>query len=173
MKEAVYAPREDSYLLRKYVEIYAKGKVLDMGTGSGVQALAALTKTKDVLAVDINENSIKEVKKLGIQAKVSDLFSNVKGKFDLIIFNPPYLPHEAGLPVALSGGKKGNEVIVRFLRQAKSHLKKNGKILLVASSLTGSIEQVCRRLGYKAEILETESYFFEKLSVYLIKSCDS
>ncbi len=175
MKEDVYEPREDSFLLEKYVKKYAKGNVLDMGTGSGIQALAALTKTKDVLAVDINENAVKQVKKLNVKARVSNLFSNVKEKFDLIIFNPPYLPHEKGMQVALSGGKKGNEVITKFLGQAKEHLRVNGKILLIASSLTGDIKKLCNKLGYKLKCLETNSYFFEKLSVYLLepKSCNS
>jgi len=169
MKDEIYEPREDSYLLQKYVKRYAKGKVLDMGTGSGIQALAALEKTKDVLAVDINENAVVHVRKLGVKAKVSDLFSDVKGKFDLIIFNPPYLPEEKGRgEAALSGGKKGHEVIERFLKEAKRYLEKDGNILLVASSLTGDIEKTSKNLSYKIECLETESFFFERISVYLL-----
>ena len=38
----IYVPREDSFLLAKFVEKYAFGKVLDMGTGSGIQAESAL-----------------------------------------------------------------------------------------------------------------------------------
>ena len=90
----IYEPGEDSFLLAKYVEKFAKGNVLDIGTGSGVQAENALKFSKDVLAVDIDKKAVSYVKKRGVKAKVSDLFSNVKGKFDLIIFNPPYLPDE-------------------------------------------------------------------------------
>ena len=35
----LYEPREDSRLLAKYAKKYAKGLVLDIGTGSGIQAL--------------------------------------------------------------------------------------------------------------------------------------
>jgi release factor glutamine methyltransferase len=171
MKDEIYRPREDSYLLQKYVKKYAKGKVLDMGSGSGIQALTALKKTKDVLAVDINENAVEHVKGLGVKAKVSNLFSDVKGKFDLIIFNPPYLPGEKGRgETALSGGKKGHELIERFLKESKDHLKKGGKILLIASTLTGNIKKLSKKIGYRIKILETESFFFEKISVQLLSS---
>src|SRR3989338_3085739 len=85
----IYEPQEDSFLLSKYVEKYASGRVLDLGSGSGILAEAALMKTKDVLAVDINKETVKLLKKRNINAKYSDLFSNIKGRFDLIIFNPP------------------------------------------------------------------------------------
>ena len=88
----IYAAREDSFLLAKYVNKFSKGKVLDLGTGSGIQAEAALKHTKNVLAVDINKEAVNYVKKKGIKAKVGNLFSEIDKKFDLIIFNPPYLP---------------------------------------------------------------------------------
>jgi len=57
----IYQPREDSYLLEKYVKKFAFGKVLDVGTGSGIQAVSALrnNKTKDVLGVDVNKYAVK------------------------------------------------------------------------------------------------------------------
>ena len=64
----IYEPAEDSFLIQKYVKQYAHGRVLDMGTGSGILAMTALDKTKDVLAVDIYEPAIDELKK-----KVSEL----------------------------------------------------------------------------------------------------
>ena len=56
----MYQPREDSFLLEKEVKKYAKGDVLDIGAGSGIQALAAAKKrnTKKVLAVDIDKKVI-------------------------------------------------------------------------------------------------------------------
>ena len=52
----IYEPREDSYLLQKYVKKYSKGKYfLDIGSGSGIQAKTAIkAKAKSVLATDIN-----------------------------------------------------------------------------------------------------------------------
>jgi len=170
----IYEPAEDSFLLQKYVKIYAKGKILDMGSGSGIQALAALENTKDVLAVDINPGVVDLLKKKGINAEVSDLFNNVKGKFDLIIFNPPYLPEDKNEPqdskLATTGGKKGFEIIERFLKQAKKFLGKNGKILIVFSSLTGDILKLFDKYGFKFKKLEEKKLFFETLHIYILKN---
>lgn len=169
----IYEPAEDSFLLQKYVRKYAHRKVLDMGTGSGIQALTALEKTKDVSAVDIDPLAINLLKKKEVNAKVSDLFSNVKGKFDLIIFNPPYLPadkrEDADSARSTTGGKKGYELIEKFLKRAKRFLKKDGKILIVFSSLTGNVLSLFKKYGYGFEKLEEKKVFMEMLYVYILQ----
>ena len=121
----IYNPREDSFLLEKEVKKYAKGKsFLDMGAGSGIQAKAAQSAgAKSVLCADINKEAVKELKSLGFKAVKSDLFSNIKEKFDVISLNPPYLPEDKledkASRLATTGGKKGDEIILRFLRDAK------------------------------------------------------
>ena len=167
----IYEPREDSKLLEKWVHKLVKGRVLDMGTGSGVQALAALKKTKDVLAVDINPKAVGLVKEKNVEAIESDLFENVEKKFDWIIFNPPYLPEDPREPedskLATTGGKEGSELLLRFLSEAKEYLKSNGKILMIVSSLTGRAENLFK--GYDYSLLESEEIFMETLSVYLLE----
>ncbi|MFH1636988.1 MAG: HemK2/MTQ2 family protein methyltransferase [Candidatus Woesearchaeota archaeon] len=171
----IYEPREDSFLLEKHVRKYAKGRVLDMGTGSGILAIAA--KKAEVIAADINPEAVKEVQKLGIKAIVSDLFENIGGKFDLIIFNPPYLPEDPDESedsrLATKGGKEGHEIIERFLKDAKHFLKKDGKILMVFSSMTGDIESIMKKEGYSFKILEEKHIFFETLYAYCLTKKDS
>jgi len=167
----LYEPAEDSFLLQKQVRKYAKGKVLDLGAGTGIQALAALKNTKDVLAADINPKAVKHCKKLGINVIKSNLFSNIKSKFDLIIFNSPYLPDD-NLNLEddrnYIGGEQGNEILERFFSQAKKHLNKNGKILIVFSSLTSDINKIIKKHKFKFKKLSEQKFFFEKLFVYLI-----
>lgn len=163
----IYEPQEDSFLLQKYVRRFARGRVLDMGAGSGIQALAALEKTSDVLAVDISEDAVRLLRGKGVNAKVSNLFSKVDGKFDLIVFNPPYLPPDRyDRDKSTSGGIK---IIERFLSQAKNFLNDGGKILIVFSSLTGDVDSLLKKYGYKFSCLESKGYFFEKLFVYMLE----
>jgi release factor glutamine methyltransferase len=170
----IYEPREDSGLLVKYVKKFAKGKVLDLGTGSGIQAETALKFTKDVLATDIDKESVKYVKNKGIKAKVSNLFSNIKEKFDLIIFNPPYLPKEIledkESKKITTGGKYGYEILEKFFAQVTKYLNKNGKILIVFSSLTNKnkIDKILKENNFKFRLLESKKIFFETLYCYLV-----
>ncbi|HLD15436.1 MAG TPA: HemK2/MTQ2 family protein methyltransferase [Candidatus Nanoarchaeia archaeon] len=169
----IYDPAEDSFLLAKHVKKYAKGKVLDLGTGSGFLAEVALENTKDVLAADIQEEVVNYVKKKGINAVKSDLFSNIKGKFNLIIFNPPYLPFEdledEESRLITTGGESGNEVLSKFLSEAHNFLEKDGKILIVTSSLTPNVDKLAKKYKFKIEILEKMKVFFEELIVYLLQ----
>src|SRR4030042_6985306 len=138
----VYEPQEDSYLLLKYVKQLAYGKVIDIGTGSGILAegAASNSQVKRVYAVDIDEDAVSNLKKCKsekIKCMKSDLFASVNEKFDVIIFNPPYLPaDENDKDSALAGGKKGHELIHEFLKQAKKHLRAGGFILMVFSNRT-------------------------------------
>jgi methylase of polypeptide subunit release factors len=89
-------------------------------------------------------------------------------KYDIVIFNPPYLPSDSREPksskIATTAGKKGNEIILRFLQQAKFYLNKNGKIFLITSSLSEDVD--FSSLGYLAKEIGCEKLFFERLCVW-------
>ena len=166
----IYEPREDSFLLQKQVRKFAEGRVLDMGTGSGFQAVAATETADYVLAVDINSEAVEYVKKKGINAIQSDLFENVNGQFDIIIFNPPYLPEDPDEPadskLTTTGGKEGFELLLRFLEDARKYLSEEGMILVLVSSLTGKPDEIFK--GYDYKLLDSEKLFMEELFVYLL-----
>lgn len=175
----IYQPREDSYLIKKHIKKHSKGIVLDMGTGSGVLAVEAAEskKVKKVVAVDIQKRVINHLKKTIKNKKIefvtSNLFINLKKlKFDTILFNPPYLPEEPKLKdLTLDGGKKGHEIIEKFFKSLKPHLNKDAKILLIFSSLTNQkkVDQIIKKAGFRAKLLEKQHIFFEDLFVYLVK----
>lgn len=179
MENEVYEPREDSLLLEKYVKKFAKGLVLDVGTGSGIHAKAAAERADFVIGVDINQKSLdfcnKSIKSDKVNFLKSDLFSIFEKKhnkkFDTIIFNPPYLPDEEKYKdIAFDGGKKGYEVIERFLGKAKRFLAKDGLILLVFSSLTGKekIDRLIQNNDFIYEELERIHIAFEDIYCYKI-----
>ena len=178
----MYEPQEDSEflsgILKKVIKKYNPETFLDMGCGSCIQSRTAIKagiKKPDILAVDISEKALKQAEKLEIKAKKSNLFSKIKKqeKFDLIVFNPPYLPedeHDKGKDT--TGGKHGYETIQRFLKNAKKHLTNKGKILLLFSSLTKpeKIKQILKKYKYKYKKLAEKNLFMEKLYIHLIEN---
>ncbi len=181
MEVYVYKPREDSFLIlrniKRYIKLPSNYRVLDMGTGTGILAKkAAKSKhVKEVTACDINKKIIEELKKKTNNKKikfiVSNLFSNIKTKFDIILFNPPYLPSKSKkIDIRIDGGKNGTEIIEKFLKQAKNHLKKDGKILLVCSSLNKNIENLFKKYIYNYKKIDEENFFFEKIYLYLLSA---
>lgn len=172
----MYKPQEDSYLFEEFLKQYLESldkdqlesvKLLDIGTGSGIlvkKALEYLDKDS-VLAVDINPKVVESVKQQGINCIKSDLFSSVNEKFDIILFNAPYLPLDKDEPedsrLETTAGKKGDEIIIKFLSQAKDYLNKNGKIFLLVSSLT----PMNRIDKYKPKIKAIKKLFFEQLYI--------
>lgn len=170
--DSVYTPAEDSFFLAGFVKKIIKREkpktIIDMGSGSGIQAETALNsgiKEENVILIDINSAAIKSLRERFPNSEIikSNLFRNVKRKADLIIFNPPYLPknkYDKGRDT--TGGKKGSEIINRFLKQAKIHLNKNRKILLLTSNLTRGINF----LDYKQKLLGSKKLFFEELYVW-------
>lgn len=170
----IYQPAEDSYflseVLKKYVFKLLKNnsnlKVLEIGCGSGIQLNTLLTlkvKKQNIFSCDINPEAIEHCKKLGFNSIKSNLFSRIKDNFDLIIFNPPYLPKDKyDQEKDTMGGKEGSEIINKFLFQSHKYLNKKGKIILLTSSLTKKVNF----LKYNKKIIDKKKLFFEELYVY-------
>ncbi len=174
----VYSPGEDSFLLENFLEdLELEGKkVLDMGTGSGIQAIKAAEKGADVTAADINPEALEEARENASEKNVeeridfveSDLFENIEGKFDLIVFNPPYLPGEEGVgdEEIWRGGEKGIEVTERFLSRVEGYLGEEGECLVILSSLA-EYNELVERNGL--ELVEEEKLWFENLYIARFK----
>jgi release factor glutamine methyltransferase len=173
----IYEPREDSELLLAHVAQYARGSVLDMGTGSGVLAEEAALSAESVLGVDVSESVVThcQTKYPHISFRQSDLFSNVMGKFDCILFNPPYLPEDVNedseSSLITTGGKFGWETIERFLFSARNHLHQDGVILLVFSTATNKrkVEDLIDENGFTFIELGKKRIPWEMLYVYRVE----
>ena len=176
----IYSPEEDSYLLldtikRDVPKILKKNpnlKFLEIGPGLGIllQGVSDIgVKKENIFSADKNRKAVSHCVKLGFNCRHSDLFKNIKGKFDLIVFNPPYLPLNKDEPkdsrISTTGGKDGSEIINKFLIQAKKHLTKDGKILLLTSSHTKGVNFG----NYHKKKINNKKLFFEELFVWELK----
>ena len=169
----IYEPSDDSYFFAGFLKNYIKrnkpSTFLDMGCGSGILARTVFKffKKEDILCADINPSAVSATRLLGFKAIKSNLFSKIpkKKKFDLITFNAPYLPEEEGEPdsskLITTGGKEGDEISLKFLKQAQEHLTDRGKILLLISSLT-PLEKINK---FHPKTLARKKLFFERLLI--------
>lgn len=162
----VFAPEPcESNLLSQTVlkEVKNADKVLDMGTGTGIQAIFAASKSADVTAVDVNPSAVEcaklnaELNGLSSRVKVleSDLFGNVKGKFDVIIFDPPFRWSKPRDMWERSCADENYATMNTFFEQAKNYLTVNGRILIHFGT-SGDIyylKQVIRKNGFKRKQL--------------------
>ena len=177
----VYVPAEDSYLLADNLEIKEGQSVLEIGTGSGIVAMYASRLTDKITVTDINFDACELARKNfednnieNIEILFGNLFEPVKNrKFDVILFNTPYLPTEDGevlddtLNYAFDGGLNGRKVIDLFLNEVGNHLNDGGIVQLIQSSLSGNEETLEKldRLGFIAEIKASEHFFFEDITL--------
>ena len=135
----VYVPAEDSYMLADNLQIKPGQSVLEIGTGSGIVAMYASRLTDNITVTDINFDACELARKNfedngieNIEILFGNLFEPVKNrKFDVILFNTPYLPTEDGdviedtINYAFDGGLNGRKVIDVFLNEVKNHLNQN------------------------------------------------
>ncbi|MFB6180759.1 MAG: HemK2/MTQ2 family protein methyltransferase [Candidatus Nanohalobium sp.] len=169
---AVYPVSEDTLLLKNCLKEreLEDVKFLEMGTGNAENAVKAAEKGAEVTAVDINQEAVeyaeKKFEEEGLEAEVfrSNLFEQVKDTFDLIVFNPPYLPGEKGLGLEKHwrGGEKGVELSERFLEEVDSYLNDQGEVLLVLSSLA-DVEKL--KEGFELRAVAEKELWFESLEV--------
>jgi release factor glutamine methyltransferase len=173
----VYDPSNDSYLLLRVVDVAREVSLLEMGTGTGLIAIHAAKLGAKVTAADINPHAVECARRNAAKNNVrldvvrSDLFEKIHGSFDIIAFNPPYLPAEtkstAWIEKAWSGGEEGGEVAIRFLQDAWKHLNPGGRIYMILSSVGGLVSALkAARERYEVRLLEEQRMFFESIYAY-------
>ncbi|MBX0302775.1 HemK2/MTQ2 family protein methyltransferase [Haloarcula salinisoli] len=174
--ETVYQPAEDSDLLaRTAAERVTSGdRVLDVGTGSGYVAATLAEAGAEAVGVDLSPLACREAAENGLPVVRGDLVSPFhENSFDLVAFNPPYLPTPAEaewddwMEHALSGGEDGRRLVDPFLAAVSRVLAPGGEALLLVSSLTDpdAVRAYARENGLGSEVLATEKHPYEELVV--------
>jgi release factor glutamine methyltransferase len=154
--------------------------VLDLGTGTGVGALAAARWAGRVVAVDVNPAAVRcaRINVLlneaddRVEVRGGDLFEPVEGeRFDVVLFNPPYYP---GAPQdALDSAFRAADLPERFARGLAAHLRPGGYALLLLSS-TGDSAAFLAELavaGFAAEAEAEQRRIGEVLTVHRARPC--
>ncbi len=180
ISEEVFNPKYyyTSEFMAKHIKTNPGDEVLDIGTGSGIQAITAGQKARKVIAVDINPAAVRfareNVRANGLDNIVSvyegDLFSPLKSedRFDIIIFTPPYLEGTPKTDFDLALFDNNKELAVRFFSEAKKHLKPNGYIQMIYSSIAKPEEvlNISHKYGWRYTLIAQEKLLFEEFFIY-------
>ena len=179
VETTVYGAAADSQLLVdaavETVEAVEKPLMaLDCGTGSGYVGGKLAEVDARVIASDLNPHACAQAHNRGLETVRGNLLEPFHaGVFDLVVFNPPYLPTnpenewDDWMEVALSGGESGRAVIEPFLDSVGRVLAPDGVVLLLVSSLTGfeTVVEYAEKQGFESEVIAEELFPFETLSV--------
>jgi release factor glutamine methyltransferase len=167
-----------SQFMAKNLNIQPGQKVLDMGTGSGLLAIIAAQKANQVVGIDINPEALAYAQKNAqinhlnhkIKFLAGDLFLPLKSedKFDLIIFNPPYLAGQPKNDLEKALFDPDQKIITRFFQQAKTFLKPGGYLQILYSSIapTQNFLKIAKKYHWQKEIIAQKKFLGEEFTIY-------
>jgi release factor glutamine methyltransferase len=136
----VHPPSPQPELLGRalLVEVRETDRVLDMGTGSGVNAFLAASKSEDVVAVDNNPYAVEcataNAARNGLASRIEviegNLFDAVEGAFDLIVFDPPFRWFAPRDLRETASTDENYRTLTTFFEQVDRYLAEQGRILI-------------------------------------------
>ena len=188
----VYDPAEDTFLLLQTIHPQPGTSVLELGTGCGIIALACARNGASVVASDINPHAVRNCRRNlkrnqprltgTLDVRHGDLFSVLRPdeRFDLIVFNPPYVPTppeettEDWLDLATSGGDDGLQVTTRFLTDVRDYLTPMGHAYIIVSSHSPqpTLHRCLKEHQLKGTIVGTQRFEDEEISCYRLAPTD-
>lgn len=188
----VYDPAEDSFLLLDTIHVDSQDTVLEIGSGCGVVALECARQGARVLCTDINPFAVqltcynleknRRLLKGSVEVRQGDLFSVLQRNetFDVIVFNPPYLPTSKKEKVggwfdaATDGGTDGLHVTTRFVCGVKKHLSPQGHAYVIFSSLSprSTLENLLKKARFTFEVVARHKCDGEEIDLYCLTPTD-
>lgn len=146
-------------VLVENMKIGSNDSVLDLGCGIGIiGAVAARLTSSRVVLTDVNKRAVKvakmNVKGLSNASVVQgDKFENVKGKFNVILFNPP---QTAGKDVCFSMIEESKDYLVSggSLQLVARHNKGGKTLSLKMEEVFGNVDIIVKKGGYRVYVSE-------------------
>jgi release factor glutamine methyltransferase len=170
----MYVPSDDTFLLADCIRQYNGRWALEIGVGSGLLLRILEKNFAYVAGSDINLGALRHSKQRSSKALLvccdaASAFGPVK--FDLIVSNPPYLPDNNNnnniRDLTVHGGPKGIETAIHFINSALPLLARDGKMLLVISSLADSsaLDNIIQENKVHKKVIKEKRQFYETLSI--------
>jgi release factor glutamine methyltransferase len=180
ISEKVFNPKYyyTSKFMARHINVQPHDSVLDMGTGSGIQAITAGRTASKVLAVDINPEAVKyaakNIEMNGLANSVSvmqgDLFSSLgkDQKFSVILFTPPYLQGRPECHFDHALFDWDNRLITRFFKDAREFITQDGYVQMVYSSIADPeiLMKISKEYGWRHDLIAHEKTSMEEFFVY-------
>jgi release factor glutamine methyltransferase len=168
VKDKPYIASEDSALLRSAVKGRSGSTCLEIGAGNGGNLVELSGSFELAVGTDIVRPDMRDWGRAGADYVLADRAECFGDRiFDLVVFNPPYLPSDRITDLAVDGGNEG-EVPLGFLREGLRVVKDTGKILLLLrdEEPINLFDIECRRRGFTLTKVASRHLFYESLSVY-------
>ena len=158
-----------------------KTRMLEIGPGSGLITVAKATAAQYVLAVELNRQAARttylNAKQNGLSMKVDVVVGHLLGPlqpcklFDVIVFNPPYLPADGKTDdPAWTGGLTGREIVQQLLPQIPKVLKMGGHLYLIQSSVSGGERTVEDLKNHGFQIIDVDKLRMGFETLYCVKA---
>lgn len=175
--EGVLAPRPETEVLVEAalacIPVDAPARIIDLGVGSGAILLAILSERPNATGVGVDASAAAlavaetNARSLGLERRVylrqGDWWGGVEEDFDMVVSNPPYIPHDdiPSLPpeiskheplMALDGGADGLDCYRDIIQGLPSRLRPNGVFALeVGKGQDAAVSAICRGAGLSVD----------------------
>ncbi len=171
-----YRYSEDSRLLGDYLSFLdGSGAYLEIGVGGGGNLSKSNLLEQFCLIVGTDIIDLTPVRKelhQPVEVVMADRGTCFRPEsFDVIAFNPPYLPSDEIVDRAIDGGPSGIVVPLQFLESALAVLKKNGRIIMLLSSddSIDGVRKFCEERNLSFTKVAETAVFFEWLFLFSIR----
>jgi release factor glutamine methyltransferase len=160
----VFPPAPMSQLLGRALldEVRATDRVLDVGTGCGVNAVLAARTAVDVTAVDLNPAAVEAARRNAsshdvadrVVVREGDLFDGLDGRFDLVVFDPPFRWFAPADLLDAAITDEGYRTLGRFVAELPDRLAAGGRALVFFGT-SGDLDHLLHLVDAAALEVET------------------